>query len=78
MKSNTSGMMLSESAVWFWFRIFVIFWAAYFLELPHTSEGANYFLSLEAYGCAWLATWLLSKAIDLCRAYRWRKQQQAR
>jgi len=24
---------------------------------------------------AWLATWLLSKAIDLCRAYRGRKQR---
>jgi hypothetical protein len=63
--------------VWFWFQIFVIFWAAYYCEIPG-EPNQGYYLGLVSMLVAWLATWLLSKAIDLCRAYRWRKQRQVR
>jgi len=63
--------------MWLWFQLFIICGPVYLWSnaIPHPDRNNGYGFAAGSYFVAWLATWLLSRAIDLCRAYRWRKQR---
>ena len=58
--------------MWLLFQTFVICVTIYYWSnaVPHPDPNNGYGFAAGAYFVAWLATWILSGAIDLCRAAR--------